>query len=72
MALREPILEKLANAQRKLLRAADTVPADLWKIPPKEGSWSAAEVIAHVMSIERTVIGAAERIFTKKPRRLHC
>ena len=68
MASLEPILEKLGRAQRELLRAADVVPTDLWKIPPKEGAWSAAEVLAHVMSIERTIIGAAERIFKKQPR----
>jgi hypothetical protein len=68
MALLEPILEKLARAQQRLLRAANSVPADLWKIPPKEGSWPAAEIMAHVMSIERTVVGAAERIFKKQPR----
>jgi hypothetical protein len=68
MASLEPILEKLARAQHKLLRAADAVPADLWKIPPRPGAWSAAEIIAHVMIIERTVLGAADRIFTKTPR----
>jgi DinB superfamily len=68
MASLEPILEKLARAQHGLLRAADAIPPDLWKTPPREGVWSAAEVIAHVMEIERTVVGAANRIFTKKPR----
>ena len=68
MASLEPILEKLARAQSKLLRAADTVSAGLWKTPPRPGAWSAAEVIAHVMIIERTVVGAADRIFTKTPR----
>ncbi len=68
MALLEPILEKLARAQRELLRTADTVPADLWKTPPRDGAWSAAEIIAHVIIVERSVIGAARRIFTKKPR----
>ena len=68
MASLEPIIEKLGCAQRELLSAANAIPADLWKTPPKEGSWSAAEVMAHVMSIERTVIGAAERIFKKQSR----
>jgi hypothetical protein len=64
----EPILEKLAHAQGKLFRAADDVPAGLWKTPPRVGAWSAAEVFAHVMMVERTVVGAADRIFTKTPR----
>src|ERR1700732_4413520 len=69
MASLKPIFEKLDRAQQRLLRAADNIPADVWKTPSKEVSWSAAEIMAHVMSIERTVIGAAERIFKKQPRR---
>jgi len=64
----EPILEKLARAQHRLLRAADAVPADSWKISPREGAWSAAELIAHVMTVERTVVGAAARILQKQPK----
>src|SRR3984893_3958298 len=69
MASLKPIFEKLDRAQQRLLRAADNIPADVWKTPSKEGSWSAAEIMAHVMSIERTVIGAAERMFKTQPRR---
>lgn len=64
----EPILEKLAGAQHRLLRAADLVSADAWKTPPREGAWSAAEVMAHVMNIELTVVGVAARIFKKQPK----
>src|SRR6202040_3328717 len=65
-----PILEKLDRAQRDLLRAADAVPADLWKTCPRERAWSAAELIAHVMMVERTVVGAAERILKKQPKHI--
>ena len=64
----QPILEKLGNAQHSLLLAADAIPANLWNTPPRSGAWSAAEVIAHVMTIERGVTGAAERIFQKQPK----
>ena len=64
----EPILEKLARAHNRLLRAADAVPADSWKISPREGAWSAAELIAHVMTVERTVVGVAARILKKQPK----
>jgi hypothetical protein len=64
----EPILEKLGRAQHSLLLAADAIPANLWNIPPRGGAWSAAEVIAHIMTIERGVTGAAERIFQKQPK----
>ncbi len=68
MVALEPILEKLDRAQRNLLRAADCIPADLWKICPSEGRWSAAEVIAHIMTVECAVVGAVERILKKQPK----
>ncbi len=66
----EPILEKLGRAQHSLLLAADAIPANLWNTPPRGGAWSAAEVIAHIMTIERGVTGAAERIFQKQPKHI--
>jgi hypothetical protein len=61
----EPIVEKLARAQHGLLRAADAVPADLWKTTPKPEAWSAAELVAHLMTVERAVIRTADRILQK-------
>jgi len=66
----EPILKKLDRAQHNLLRAADAISADLWKTCPRQGTWSAAELIAHVMMVERTVVGAAERILKKQPKHI--
>jgi hypothetical protein len=68
MASLAPILEKLARAQDRLLRAADGIPDDLWKTSPREGAWSAAEVVAHVMTIERTVTVVAAKILKKQPK----
>jgi hypothetical protein len=65
----EPILEKLDRAQHKLLRAAGAIPADLWKTCPREGAWSAAELIAHIITIERTVVAVTDRILKKQPKR---
>ena len=64
----DPILKKLARAQDRLLRAADAISDDLWKTPPREGAWSAAEVIAHVITIERTVAVVAAKILKKQPK----
>lgn len=64
----DPILEKLANAQHRLLCAADAIPADYWGTRPREDAWSAAEVIAHVITIERTVVAAVVRILKKEPK----
>ncbi len=68
MPLFDSILEKLAITQEKLLRAADDIPADLWNTSPREGAWSAAEVLAHVITIERTVAVVAGKILKKQPK----
>jgi len=62
------ILEKLAHAQRRLLRSADSVPADQWKTRPARGGWSAGELIAHLIVVERGVVGRADRIQQKTPK----
>ncbi len=64
----DPILEKLAHAQSRLLRTADSVPADQWQTRPSRGGWSAAEVIAHLIMVERAIIGSADRIMQNAPR----
>lgn len=64
----EPIVRKLDRAQKSLLVAADAIPAERWKTCPREGSWSAAEVIAHVIMVERAVLGAMMRILQKEPK----
>jgi DinB superfamily len=66
----EPILKKLDRAQCNLLRAADAIPADVWKTSTRQGTWSAAELLSHVMTVERTVIGAAGRILKKQPKHI--
>jgi DinB family protein len=66
----EPILEKLALAQHRLLRTADSVPADQWKTDPGNGAWSAAQLIAHLIMVERRVIGTADRLLQNSPRHI--
>jgi uncharacterized damage-inducible protein DinB len=52
------------------LRAADAVSPENWKTRPAEGRWSAAELVAHLMMVERAVIGKADRIAEKAPKRI--
>jgi hypothetical protein len=66
----EPILEKLALAQHRLLRTADSVPADQWHSSRGNATWSAAQVVAHLIMVERTVIGNADRLLQKTPKHL--
>jgi uncharacterized damage-inducible protein DinB len=64
----EPLVHKLANAQARLLRAADAVCAEQWKRGPGNGAWSAGELVAHLIMVERSIISNADRI-TQKPAR---
>jgi hypothetical protein len=64
----EPIVHKLARAQTRLLLAANGVCAEQWKRGPGNGAWSAGELVAHLIMVERSIIGRADRI-TQKPAR---
>jgi uncharacterized damage-inducible protein DinB len=66
----DSILVSLVKAQTELLTAADAVPADEWKSRPSEGKWSAAELVAHLIMVERAVIGKADRVAQKPPKRV--
>jgi uncharacterized damage-inducible protein DinB len=63
-----PILEKLSCAQTAFIRAADSVPAEQWKIKPKADEWSAAELVAHLVMVERAILGSADRVTQKIPK----
>src|SRR5262249_185469 len=39
-----------------------------WKTRPGKGCWSAGEVIAHLIMVERGVVGTADRIQQKTPK----
>jgi hypothetical protein len=64
----QPIVEKLGAAQHGLLRAADLVSPDLWRVAPEDGRWSAGELVAHLMMVERGVLRSADRITQKQPQ----
>jgi hypothetical protein len=64
----DPILEKLSCAQTAFLQAADCVRAEQWRAKPKADEWSAAELVAHLVMVERTIIGSADRITQKTPK----
>lgn len=52
------------------MRAVAAIPEESWRQPPKAGAWSGAEIVAHVMSVESTVIDGAERVLRKEPKRI--
>jgi hypothetical protein len=66
----DTIVENLSRAQAGLLRAADSVSADQWKTSPGEGRWSAGELVGHLISVERVIIGSAHQLLQKPPKRV--
>jgi hypothetical protein len=72
-----PLFDKLHRTRDKFEDAARRVPENDWRTPPREGAWSAAEVVAHVIMVETLMTGAAAKITRKPPlaiplwRRLH-
>jgi uncharacterized damage-inducible protein DinB len=66
----DALIAKMAKSQGALLRVADGVPAKEWKTRPSEGIWSAAELVAHLMMVERAVIGKADRVSQNSPKRI--
>lgn len=66
----DSLITSMAASQTGFLRAADTVSAEEWRTRPNEGRWSAAELVAHLMMVERAVIGKADRVAQKPPKRV--
>ncbi len=62
------ITENLARAQQHLLSAAGTIPPEHWSMRPGEGRWSAAELVCHLILVERTIIKNADRLLQSPPR----
>jgi hypothetical protein len=62
-----PLLEKLRWTREKFEGAARRVPDRHWRTPPREGAWSAAEVVAHVTMVETLMTGAAAKITKRAP-----
>jgi uncharacterized damage-inducible protein DinB len=73
----QPIREKLARAQTAFFRAADAIPAEKWDNCPGLNEWSAAQLVAHLVVVERGVVTNVDRLTQKAPipvpfpKRLH-
>jgi DinB superfamily len=62
-----PLIKKLNQSQVAFLCAADAIPAGLWRARPNAEAWSAAEVVAHLVVVERGVVGSAQRVIQQQP-----
>jgi len=66
----DSVIATMSKAQTGFLCVADAVPAEAWRTRPSEDKWSAAELVAHLMMVERAVIGKADRVTQKPPKRV--
>jgi hypothetical protein len=61
----EQLVEALREAHHQFLAATAAIPDNAFRTTPKEGEWSAADVLAHVRAIaaldERSICGVLER-----------
>lgn len=64
----QSITENLARAQREFLSAANAVAADQWRTKPGGNRWSAGEVVAHLLMVERAIIQGAGKLLQKPPK----
>jgi len=62
-----PILRHLQATRDKFLEAIDSFPDDRWRESPRAGVWSAAEVVAHVTTVERAINKNAHRVLGAPP-----
>lgn len=62
------LIAKLDQAQGEFLRTADSIGPENWKTRPEAGRWSAAELVAHLIGVEKAVIAKADRISQHEPK----
>lgn len=66
----DAIYGKLGRAQAAFFRAADAIPRERWHSKPSVEEWSAAELVAHLIVVERAILGGADRITQKTPKHI--
>lgn len=62
------ILAHLARSREEFIKTTESFLNEQWRIAPCEGVWSAAEVVAHVSMVERSVVQFASKIAQKAPK----
>jgi hypothetical protein len=63
----QTIREKLTRAQTAFFRAADAIPSTNWDKCPGLNEWSAAELVAHLVMVERGIVTRADQLTQKTP-----
>src|ERR1700734_2419449 len=65
-----PILDLLQMSRKRFEAIANEVPANRWRELPGVGSWSAAEVVAHVTMAEQFIISRSKSVLQAPPKQL--
>lgn len=63
----QPIREKLVRAQTAFFRAADRIPVEKWGNCPAPNEWSAAQLVAHLVVVERGVVTRVDQLTQNSP-----
>lgn len=63
-----PILAHLEACRAGLFAVTDPVPASLWRSSPRLDAWSTAEVIAHLIVVEKAITASADKLVRHPPR----
>ncbi|HET7106394.1 MAG TPA: DinB family protein [Candidatus Acidoferrum sp.] len=67
MTVLQPIREKLRRAQGAFFRAADAIPVDKWGDCPGVNEWSAAQLVAHLVVVERGIVTRVDQLTQNSP-----
>lgn len=63
----QSISNHLSRAELQFLAATDLVSSEHWKICPREGCWSAGELVCHLITVERFIMHRASRLLQNHP-----
>lgn len=63
----EPILDFLNSSRTRFIATAEEIPDCKWLESPAAGVWSAAEIAAHVATIEEAIITGCRKSLGKAP-----
>jgi len=65
----KPILALLNETRTGLLAVAEAIPPDVWARAPKD-SWSAADVVSHLTTVETAITDGCAKVIRSEPRRI--
>jgi DinB superfamily len=62
-----PIVSLLSRTRSQFVVTVDAFPSERWRDAPRDGAWSAAEIVTHTMQIEEAIILGSRKTLKKQP-----